>query len=197
MKSFARIDNIFSRVIERDPTDTIKYFELCKYSVHDLEELRDMYKNTLLHVCVMTKNHIVLNYLLDISFNSNIENRFSQTALDLAISNKDNISIQSIINKTNEAVHTLKTINKSLISDNDKLSVDLAQLKNNIADMSARNVLTHNDNVKLTVDNKSLKRELTTTKKSNKRLLEEYDNLDRENKKLKTSVTTMLKKNVK
>jgi hypothetical protein len=129
----------------------------------------DEYQNTLLHQAVMLKADNVIEYLMS-KIDSEKQNQFGETALDLAIKNH-HTKIVKLLTETTK----YKEDNIYLKNENKRLDEKVKTLESN-------NSKLLDANKTLTMKNNYLQIQLDTEKKGKRR----YETLESENKKLKT-----------
>ena len=202
-----------------------------KYSKNVLEQTTDLYKNNLLHIATKSKQYTIIEYLLTLDINYETKNNFGYTPYDVALQLHDKISIAKYnnnkltnkiesISRTNAVLSlentrakkilhdndVLKTLNKSLVENNDilekKLSNEKIKYNTQSNALTTEVVFLRDENGVLTRGQKRLREEnlkLTVDKatqlKEIKKLRLENSNLNDKNKELKTAIESMTKLN--
>lgn len=170
-------------------------------------DIKDRYNNTLLHLAVKSKQYDVLDYLMMIGIDTTKKNMFNETAYNIAVQQQDYIAISKFNNTReldalkleNEKVKTvqsdnttLKLLNNSLQTSNDRLSHKIIGLTDDNKDLKNKNSCMTSEKLMLNRENSNLKEEIGVVTRSAKRLRDEVCTLTEQNKKLKTSVDTLL-----
>lgn len=145
----------------RSKTDRVK--NLIGTTSFKVNEIINDYNETLLHVAVRMKNYDLASYLINEDIDASVSNRFSETALDLCMQNRD------------------KRMAGILLTQDCQI-----QLNKKIKSLEAEKAV-------LTTNSDELYKQVEELKRTNKRKHEDYEVCDRENKRLKTEVNQLTK----
>jgi hypothetical protein len=154
----------------------------------------------------MNCNHEMVSYFLDRGLSYTRQNRFKQSAWDLAVLSKDSEILERLVSfrakqenpstvrlsELSSENENLKTKNRELKRLSDGLGITNADLEKKYSLRSREVVVLQTENNDLKTSNKRLREEVSEVKLDNTRLREEVVVLTDKNEKLKISVETLM-----
>jgi ankyrin repeat protein len=205
-KTLGDTNDLVNRVSSNDYHGAKSFIESRGYNERELNSIADCYSNNLLHIAVMNCNHEMVSYFLDRGLSYTRQNRFKQSAWDLAVLSKDNEILERLVsfrakqeNPSTVRLSELSSENESLKTKNRELKRLSSGLETTNIDLekkyslrSREVVVLQTENNDLKTSNKRLREEVSEVKLDNKRLREEVVVLTDKNQKLKTSVETLM-----
>jgi ankyrin repeat protein len=146
---------------------------------NQVNKIKDIYNNTMLHVAVQFNKPLIVSYLLEMNSDVTLLNIYNEDPVDIAIKNQNKEIIQLFsshkVNKIQEIVDELKnevleSRSETTILKNNVLEAraETTILKNNVLEARAETTILKNDGKRLRETNEQLEH---TTKKLKKDIL--------------------------
>lgn len=147
---------ISADIINKIERSDLEFYRFVDRNSENLSGLRDVYNNTLLHICASFKNADFVQYLLDKNITVTIINKFNEIAEDIATKNHD-VKIMTIFEEHRTLLRTrqLRSQLDTTRQEKDRLTVANKRLRED-------NDTLQTENVTLDKNNKKLKHDITT-----------------------------------
>lgn len=205
-KSLGDSNNLVNCVSSNDFYTAKNFIEFKGYDERELNNVTDCHLNNLLHLSVLNCNHQMVTYFLDKGISYTKQNRFKQSAWDLAVLSRDSSILDKLVQFRGKQENPNMLKLSELSSENDSLKTKNRELKRSNGELAITNVefekkyslrnrdviVLQTENTELKTSNKRLREEVLEVRIDNKRLKDENSNLIDKNEKLKTSVETLM-----
>ena len=128
----------------------------------EINNVRDQYGNTLLHLAVEKSSPDLVQILLDKNVLTDVKNKFDETAWTLALMIRNNTIIEKFIN------HQINELKRKIVS-NESLHEEINVLKSDLNIIKIENKRFRDENDELKQSNKKLKISVQNLIDSNKK----------------------------